>query len=359
VGEAIELANRLLESSQTRSITGRIRSVEATRAVLAAASRIGAFVAPTKSVDAFKSIDAIQRSGMVSASMSEVRFRSDCIVLVGDDRLLDSFPRLPQVLLEQPKSRLLPSPRRIIAMGEFSTAAMAKLRETGSEVCSIRIALDRIPQALFQWSRCNRETQTNSQNSVSRSLAEARYLSFVWSAALLDMPHADLWIERLYQWIEHRNIENRCVGFPLASDYVTFQQVCTWTTGFPGRVHIDGEAFTYDPTLSSAVPGIANRDSTVRDSAVTVQVDELFDKHDIPNDCESPTILIATHFDERSESPRVFIPCAIPGVDHRATFFRVDGTVAVEAFDKTPAEEKVTLLSVAAILARLGVSSSC
>ncbi len=351
---AIAMANRLLASSKKRLITGRIRSVEASRAVLAIASRIGAFVDPSKSEDAFKSIHAVQRSGMISASMSEVRFRSDCVVLVGDDRLLKSYPRLSHVLLVRPESRLLASPRRVIAMGKWSAESIGLLRSSGSEVCSIEIDIDRIPQSLFQWSRCSSDARNATDNRVSHWMTEARYLSVVWSAVQLNMPHADLWIERLYEWIADRNIQSRCVGFPLASDYVTFQQVCTWTTGFPGRVTIEGNAFEYDPSASRGMHSVATDDTFV-----SLQMDEsLCDSADVVTR-DSPTILIAPEIDVTTQTPRVFIPCLVSGIDHNATFFRVDGTVAVEIHENASSPEKLRPLSAAGILSRLGVTAKC
>ena len=354
IDAAIAMANRLLACSKKQRISGRIRSVEASRAVLAIASRIGALVDPSNSEDAFKSIQAIQRSGMISASMSEVRFRSDCVVLIGDERLLESYPRLPHVLLVRPQSRLLASPRRVIAMGKWSAESIRLLRSSGSEVCSIEIDIDRVPQSLFQWSRCTSDARTGTENCVSHWMTEARYLSVVWSAGQLKMPHADLWIERLYEWIADRNIHSRCVGFPLASDYVTFQQVCTWITGFPGRVTIEGNAFDYDPSASRGTHYV-----TTDDTFVALQIDEsLCDSVDVVTR-ESPTILIAPEIDVTTQAPRVFIPCGVAGIDHNATFFRVDGTVAVEIHENASAAEKSLQLSAVEILSKLGVPAEC
>ena len=76
----------------------------------------------------------------------------------------------------------------------------------------LEIDIDRVPQSLFQWSRRSSDARTATDNCVSRWMTEARYLSVVWSAGQLKMPHADLWIERLYEWIGDRNIHSRCVG---------------------------------------------------------------------------------------------------------------------------------------------------
>lgn len=355
---AIATASQLLLNGKRRTITGRIRSVEGARAALAFASKIGAFVDPDGSDDAFKSIRAIQRSGMVTASMSEVRFRSDCIVLIGDDRLLESFPRLIEVLTLQASQCSLMLQRRIVAIGKWSTKSITRLRQAGNDVCSIDIDIDRIPQSFFQWSHCGSRAHSTSPNVISQWISQARYLSIVWSASQLDMPHPDLWIERLNQWILQRNAQIRCVGFPLASDYVTFQQVCTWTTGFPGRVLLEKDSFEYIPDLSSD----KNRNRGIKTNshvAVVLRIDESIGGMANKPAIVLPTVAIAPYLDVASQSARVFIPCAVAGVDHRATFFRVDATVAVESHAPLPRSHSEQALPVSEILSRMGALTSC
>ena len=354
IEEAIQKANQLLQDSKLRSITGHIRSVEGARAVLSLASRVGAYLDPSGSNDAFKSILAIQRSGMTTASISEVRFRSDCVVLIGDDRMLGSFPRLANILLQRNGNRLSSSPARVVALGKWSSECLSQLRMFAKDVCSIDVDIASIPQALIQWSRCNHETQLGSPNFASNWMSQAQYLTLVWSPSILDMPHADLWIERLWEWIQQRNASRRCVGFPLVSDYVTFQQVCTWITGFPGRVFIDGKDFRYEPHISSL-----SGEEIHNDSSTIIHVNESCNQSRRVASRTSPTIIVGPCLDPSVPAPKVFIPCAIPGLDHIATFFRVDATVAVEAFDRTKDWKGDQLLSVEEILGRIGGSPAC
>ncbi|MDZ4848351.1 MAG: hypothetical protein SGI77_03590 [Pirellulaceae bacterium] len=347
--EAISFANQLLADRNRSHISGAIRSVEAARAVLALASRVGAYVDPTGSDDAFKTILAIQRQGMMTASMSEVRFRSDCIVLIGDDRLLQSFPRLIEILLQRPKSSPQIARRRIIALGPWTSEVVARLRNAGLDVSTIDIQVLSIPQSLFQWSRCNEESMTKSSNLVSRWLCEARYLSLVWSATIIDQPQADLWVERLFQWIVQRNNSHRCVGLPLSGGYVTFQQVCTWITGFPGRVLVDGDAFTYDPY----------RNLLSDQAIVRLHIDETTIADESAAGRQQSTIVIAPKLHERNPMPRVFIPCSVAGIDQPATFFRADAAVAIEAMDCQLNSSTKRFMSVPAILERLGVAKGC
>jgi formylmethanofuran dehydrogenase subunit B len=357
---AIQKANEFVLQSNCRTITGTLRSVEGSRAVLALASRLNAFVTPSNSESAFKSIPAIQRSGMVTASLSEVRFRADCIVLIGDDRTLDGLPRLANILFERlathdASQRKLP---RVVLLGKWSAAGLAHIRQLGVDVSSVDIDIDKIPQSLFQWSRCNRHAVSASRNVASNWMSEANYLTLIWSPVVLQMPHADLWIERLFEWIDQRNEQSRCVGFPLANDYVTFQQVCTWITGFPGRVQVNGEEFRYEPRR--ILDGTSEGSS---EASINIQADEfvggfdgdLSDANNASNKSIAPAIVISPKLEAREPMPRVFIPCGVPGVDHTATFFRVDATVAVEAKDEVSLPRSSQPMSLVEILGKIFV----
>jgi formylmethanofuran dehydrogenase subunit B len=180
-------------------------------------------------------------------------------------------------------------------------------------------------------------------------MSHAHYLSVIWSPNGLRFPHADLWIERLGEWIAIRNDTSRCVGFPLAGDYVTFQQVCTWITGFPGRLTAKGDSFRYEPLrkhLSMSGPEVHN--------SISVRIDESTVESLHGPSSNHSTILVAPSLRGIARVPQVFIPCAIPGVDHEATFFRTDGTVAVEAMDSKLISRPDRVLSIAEILSRLG-----
>ncbi len=356
VEEAIQKAKEILSKSCRRTITGRIRSVEGSRAVIALASHFGAFIDPANSENAFKSIAAVQRTGMVTASLSEVRFRADCIVFIGDDTMLDLFPRIANVLLQRSATQdsMGFTPARVVLLGRWSSQTIARIREFCVDVCSVDIDVSHVPQSLFQWSRCSQETLEQSRNEASTWMSQANYLTLVWSPAGLHMPYADLWIERLLEWIAQRNEIKRCVGFPLSSDYITFQQVCTWITGFPGRVHIDDQAFLYEP---SRVSTLAVEDN--QNSSIALRIDESMAEVHSPRFETPSNIVVGPSLRNGEPMPRVFIPCGVAGVDHKATFFRMDASVAVEAMEEPSIQKKDGKWSLVDVLRKLAESPSC
>ncbi len=232
-------AVKWLREAANIKITGRVVSVETSRALLALAEKLDAYVDIVGSNSAFPLIRAVQTAGMTTASLSEIRFRSDVIVIIGDDRLLEAFPRLAERIILPPRARsyregaqdkgLLASDkecspienlsfekRRIALLGDWSTDSIARFKALNCEVAAIKIDVERIPQSLHEWSQLTEDQRSHSANRISRWISEASYLSLAWSTSLLDFSQPDLWIERLFQWISTRNEAKRCVGFPLA-----------------------------------------------------------------------------------------------------------------------------------------------
>jgi formylmethanofuran dehydrogenase subunit B len=323
----IDEARAILQRAKRLRIVGRVVSVEASRAILRLAQAYRAYVEIDGSEAAFRQIRAVQRAGMMTASLGEVAFRSDTIVLIGSSQLLAVFPRLLERLTERKRAISQPErPRRVILLGKWTTDDLSSIQKLACDVVSQEIDLPRIPQSLHQWLQLSKQEKTSSQNTISRWLAESSYLTMVWSPAQLNFSEPDLWIERLHQWIEKMNDESRCVGFPLASEYGTFQQVCTWTTGFPGRVQFDERDISYHP---------AGQCQDTRCFDVTLVVDERpVDNEVIPDSVPvirpTDSVVAIGPSLRPSLKAQVYLPCGESGIDYGAHFFRTDGSVCLE-----------------------------
>jgi len=186
---------------------------------------------------------------MNSVSIAEARQISDVLVVVGDDSLTQSYPRLP--ILLRSSHRVRDSEPTVLLLGSFSLETMRQWRAVGFDVWSVPCEVSHVPQALAQWS--NQQSKTNSQVSVAmeskllRVLSESRYTSVIWSSALLQVSEPDLWVERMLDFIRTRNETVRTSALMLSSLDGTFQQTCTWLTGFPGRIRFRDSIPQYDP----------------------------------------------------------------------------------------------------------------
>ncbi|MCY2976109.1 MAG: hypothetical protein NTW52_15750 [Planctomycetota bacterium] len=347
IDRAIAAAKKLLIAKQEAAllVTGDIRTVETSRAILAFALENNVILDPFGSDPAFAQILATQRGGMLSASLSEVRFRSDCIVVVGNDDLIQSMPRLPHLLARSKQQDLHKTTTRVVLMGRWSAESINLFRSLDCEVQAIQMDPCDFPKAIRDWSKLSSEERIQSASLPSRWLRAAEYLTIVWAPSNLRFVESDLWIERVQGWITEQNASRRVVGLSLAGAYQTFQQVATWTTGFPGRMRLkcapDGElAVDYQPHRfrAEAIASLSPR-------PVVMQVDDtaMKTKNSISIDAD---ILIApswlplsenANVREQKVAPKIFLPCLLPGFEAASQFFRADSVYSVKVGPTEPA----------------------
>jgi len=345
--EAVLAARTLLVTNNESPllITGDIRTVETSRAVLAFALENNAILDPFGSDPAFAQILATQRGGFMSASLSEVRFRSDCIVIVGDDLLLRSMPRLPDLLLRSQSSDAPSAATRVVLIGNWTNESVLLFRTLGCETQAIQMDPCDFPKAIRDWSKLSLDERSQSASFPSKWMEASDYLTIVWSPGNFNFEASDLWIERLQGWIAEQNSSRRVVGLSLAGSYQTFQQVATWTTGFPGRMRLqcapDGELIVdYQPHRfrSEAIASLSH-------SPIVIQVD---DTAWVSTNTTSikPDVLISQAWlptcgnddtQKQNVAPKVFLPCALPGIETNAQYFRTDSVYSVKVGPPGPA----------------------
>lgn len=318
--ESVSNAINALRSATRILVTGRISSVQTARAAVAFAAKYNATIDCAEGGHAFKNILAIQRSGLNSVSLAEARDHSDVLIVVGDDQLLAKVPRIPSALANEKSVK-----QTVLLLGDFSEASMSIWREAGFDVWFVPCEMNAVPTALAQWSRwsdSNRDS-LSAAGPLFEKLAQARYTTVLWSAENLQIENADLWVERMLQWIATRNENTRCAALAWSSLDGTFQQVCTWLTGFPGRIAFLARTPEYDPCRFSYQEWLAKKPTTDKRKSVLVVIDEtasatpFFKVSDLPTD---------TQVIEVTANSKTF-PTAIAGVEIAADIFRADQTL--------------------------------
>jgi len=230
-------------------------------------------------------------------------------------------------------------------MGNWTNESVILFRSLGFETQAIQMDPCDFPKAIRDWSKLSLDERSHSANLPSQWMESAEYLTIVWSSSNLNFEASDLWIERLQGWIAEQNSNRRVVSLSLAGSYQTFQQVATWTTGFPGRMRLqcapDGElTVDYQPNRfrSEAIASLSQ-------SPVVIQVD---DTAWLPTNTSSiePDILISPAWLPTCENgdtkkqmvePKVFLPCALPGIEVNAQYFRTDSVYSVKVGPPVPA----------------------
>ncbi|MCY2985324.1 MAG: hypothetical protein NTY15_16985 [Planctomycetota bacterium] len=318
--ESLPNAKNALRSATRILVTGRILSVQTARAAVAFSAKYNATIDCAERGHAFKNILAIQRSGLNSVSLSEARDHSDVLVVVGDDQLLAQVPRMPSALANENGDK-----RTVLLIGDFSEASMSIWREAGFDVWFVPCELNAVPTALAQWARwsdSNRDSLSIA-GPLFEKLAQAPYTTVLWSAENLQIESADLWVERMLQWIATRNESTRCAALAWSSLDGTFLQVCTWLTGFPGRIVFQAGTPKYDPCRFSYREWLAQKNTTKKVKSVLVVIDESTSATPFLEACDLPADM---HVIEVTANSKTF-PTTMAGVEVAADMFRADQTL--------------------------------
>jgi formylmethanofuran dehydrogenase subunit B len=340
--EAILAAASLLLNAKYPIISGTLLDVHASRAAIELAERCDAIVDFADSDATFNTLTAIQRAGIVCETIAEIRFRADVVILIGDDRLLNAMPRLGPRILDIPASSPL-SHRRVVLLGNWSRAAKQSLEGSDRVVTSIQSALPLLPNSLNGLLGPSKPSSTE----IASLIGGASNLVVVWNPEFIATADRDLWTETLLRWISKSNRGASCAALPLAGRGITFQQVCTWLTGFPGRVRFQQGTAEYDP-YRFRFP--TEPQDLATDCLLWVEQD---DEAALPVSLPNILLTAPRNFRTVGPYPKVEIAIGLPGVDHESIQFRsdsVDASICPQLRDSTlPSAGKVLDRIVAAL----------
>jgi hypothetical protein len=167
------------------------------------------------------------------------------LVVLGDDRLLSLYPRLPTSLRSE---RRTPT---IILLGQHRSSSIAAWEAEFENVWAIECEISSIPEAISSWNAFSIEGNSSERITPISQLLAANYVSFVWASAAIDLEQREFWVERLFSGLMEWNQRRRAGSLNLSGLDGVFQQVCCWQTGFPGRVSFTKRGVAYLPQDAS------------------------------------------------------------------------------------------------------------
>ena len=299
------------------------------RVALALAEQTGGVVEHMNGTAQFNNLLAFQDGGWMTTTLSEVRNRADLIVLAGT--VVSGFPRFFERCLA-PESQFGELRRRVIVLGaEGSSIPYTQ----DPPIVSIPVQPSKLGE-LFAALRARLNGRTLDASTVAgvsitqmetllADMQAARYGVLVWNAAELNFPHADLTIQAMVDLVKDLNLDTRWSGLPLGgSDGDTSAaQVCTWQTGYPLRTAFETKGPHYEPLMYGAERLLANSEV---DALLWISA---FDPERIPPETSRPTIVLGRADMTFTHQPDVFIPVAVPGVQHTGFLHRMDAVVAL------------------------------
>lgn len=333
---AIQKAAEILRNTQQPVIGGCATDVNGMRALLALADKTGAVVDNINFNAARRNLLAMQDSGWMNTTLSEVKNRCDLLLIIGTDPEVFA-PRFFEHFLWNEHSMFLESTdqREVIYLGKTPTGKAATSPSGKSpsvipcedadlpDVVAVLSAL--IKNRPIQVETVGNITVTELQ-AIAEKLRSARYGVVLWSGGKLTFDHAELTVQTICNIVKDINLQDtRCSGLPLGGkdgDY-TANQVCGWTTGYPARINFARGYPEYDPFLYDSQTMIANGEA---DALLWVHA---YNSAATPPQTKLPTIVIGRSGMQFEQEPDVFIPIGTPGIDHAGHVYRMDSVVAL------------------------------
>jgi formylmethanofuran dehydrogenase subunit B len=327
--EALTYGAELLQNAHSPLFAGLATDVNGMRSILTLADRCGASLDHLNGDAMFRNIRVVQDNGWFATTFTEVRNRADLILLVGSQHL-ERFPRLIERIVHPRESLFTGADERtLVLLGPWKRDNLpdeiARLNPT-----LIPLELEALPDAvgLLRGLVAGRPVTTDSLGgslgdaltALAESLQAAKYSVISWSAAELDLPHAELTIQGLAELAKDLNVKHRSAVLPLAGTQadITSNQVCTWQLGYPMRSKLQRGYPEHDPLLNRWQDLIERGESDLLlwVSSLSAQA--------LPPACDCPSIVLGHAGMVFESEPDLFIPVGVPGIDHKGHWYRSD-----------------------------------
>lgn len=318
--QAAATAATILRASRLPLFAGLATDVAGVRAALRLAECTGGIVDHIGTDGLFRNLRALQDSGWMTTTLSEVRNHADILLVIGSDPAA-AFPRFLERCTER---------RQTLYADGAEAPAVLRLGPAGNVDCDI----ERLPEAVAAL-RClvgKRRLSNHAPGGIpveqlqrlADRLTAARYAVVTWMTATFEPSGGELLAHALVDLVRDVNQATRCAGLPLTGtdNLVGANQVCGWQTGSPLRVNFATGSPDHDPLFNAASRVLHDGEA---DALVWISAFRPIP----PPSTDVPTIVLSAAEPTFEQDPDVYIPVATPGLDHAGDFFRTDGVVSM------------------------------
>ncbi len=334
--EAVQAAAALLSAARAPLVFGlETCAVPGARAAVELAEKLGAVIDPWGTAAAAASHVAVQRTGVSTATLGEIRQRADLVIYWGIDparshpRHLERFVRAPGMFVPEGRAG-----RRLVVIDEVPgpTAAEADLflqldpNDTPQLLARLRAAVQGVA--------CESEGPEMSNFSaeqieeLSGWLTECRTGVIFHGPGLRQgaNPHANL--ESLFRLTAELNARARfnAIGMRSGAGPGVASSVLTWQTGFPGAVSFAGGYPRYLPGEATAELLLARGEA---DACLLVgsEAAERLSSAARENLAKLPLVIVDPLGATTALAPTVRITTAVNGVHVEGSAARMDGVL--------------------------------
>jgi len=332
--EAIDEAAKILTLSKRPLLYGwASASCEVHAKGILLAEEIGAVIDNTSSVCHGPTGLAVHEKGMPSATLGQIKNRSDVIVFWGCNpvqahpRHMSRYSSFPRGFFTE-KGR---KGRRIISVDVRKTHTSGMADEyvevqQGSDylvISALRAILsgraDVVPSKVGNVTK-------EQLIKIIEILKSARFGVIFFGMGLTQSKSRYKNIDNAISLVTELNSFTKFVLMPMRGHYnVTgFNQVCTWETGFPTSVDFSRGSPYYNPGETAANDVLYRKEA---DAAMIIAADAAshFPANSVRELAKIPVIQIDPHWNSTTEISNIVIPTAICGIDAGGTAYRMDG----------------------------------
>ena len=325
--KAFQHSRQLIKESNETVFFNSSVDVNITRESLSTASEVNGIVDHVNSSVFLKNISIYQRRGYMATSLTEIKNKSD-VIIVFSNNLFKTYPRLMTKFLATKDSfSINPKNKKIYVIGN---------KKNNKRDCDIKDK--RITYIDFDNKNISDllDSFTDKKNisSVSNkffdelltSIENSKYLSILWATSELNnYKECNEIIYNISAYVVALNKTMRAACLSLAGNDgdVSFSQTMGWMTGFPSRIKFTGKFFEYDKDAYKATQLINSGNSDL-----VIYINSLSEKK-LNLNKKNKNIVIGSPSTKYNIEPDVFIPCGTPGVDYKGHVFRTDNVVSL------------------------------
>ena len=326
ITKAISSLSSLLKKSKATLFAGMGTDIKGTKATLKIADKFKCIIDHFSGDSYVKNIKSIQEEGGFFLTLSELKNRSDTIIIIQSSN--DELPRLFEKYIFSKKTINNLKKRNLVFIGnkapQFIYKNKKKFNFNHIKLNSINL-LNFISSLRNSVKSDITEIKDKKILSLLKLFKQTNYGSILWSIKELDNSISDLIVTEINLLIQDLNKFTRFAGLSIAgSEHITtVNEVLLWQTGFPIRTSFEQGFPVHDINQFST-----KRLIDKKEIELVIWINSFNEKKIIINK-KIKTVLIGIPSHPQKKDVDIFIPVGTPGLDHNSHLLRIDKVVSL------------------------------
>ena len=326
ITKAISSLSSLLKKSKATLFAGMGTDIKGTKATLKIADKFKCIIDHFSGDSYVKNIKSIQEEGGFFLTLSELKNRSDTIIIIQSSN--DELPRLFEKYIFSKKTINNLKKRNLVFIGnkapQFIYKNKKKFNFNHIKLNSINL-LNFISSLRNSIKSDITEIKDKKILSLLKLFKQTNYGSILWSIKELDNNISDLIVTEINLLIQDLNKFTRFAGLSLTgSEHIlTVNEVLLWQTGFPIRTSFEQGFPVHDINQFST-----KRLIDKKEIELVIWINSFNEKKIIINK-KIKTVLIGIPSHPQKKDVDIFIPVGTPGLDHNSHLLRIDKVVSL------------------------------